>query len=486
MKQFIFFLLFYLFFNTAFSQKFDVDSASGARMFVIQNFKSAAEKLLKEYDEKPETRITSPKTFRSIFSEVFSNIITGSNAVAKNSTALTYSQDKEIGSLGVNYAHFNDRQTIYNYGLVAQTTGSVFNIYSSNNWNNGIGVSVGASSFFKNTLFFSREDSKVLAASREKFLNRLVMEYAQLLILRDELKIKYSSLQKEDVSFSVVRNSTGQIMSTAKYYDSLRIVYDLLDSLDRRVNVLTKELAKGSPDYANFYEEKLSTEIMNFELRTKKDWKYSIHWISGNISFGQSSSKIYNDTLIRDSVFIFDSKDFFRFRISGTYNYTRNNIYLTYFSTGLSLYNTNYLEGRNLKQIPFVSYDTIRRRYAIFTDAKSVAGNVEDYKSRILILAPSVNYAVFFGSSKTVGIQLLGTVKFVVAKPSEIDYPHTFDGSAGVVFHIKKDEHVSKGTISAEAGLYNARFGTRIWNDAFALRLKVGIPFMTFLKKDEK
>jgi len=439
-----------------------------------------------EKTSKKNAKAVLPQTLDSSFQTIFNTVILNNNDIVNTGSAGSITQDEKSGKLSVNYALQTTWKQFLNIGVSVESNEGVWNLYTQNSWQNTLALNLGYTMVGKkNGQYFYPTECFKLEVKRKAFLDSLMLVYySNLSVSVDSIE----SIIKSNQAFITIDSS--KMFNADISNDTFNVVKERYAKLKQESDSLSV-LLKNYNKIKNAYNKKnlkslFVDEIVKFELRNNIFTGYNIQWWNLGFSFGNTQNKLYNDTLQRDSLIKFNVSDYTRYRFSANYNYVHNGKYfLSFFTGGVSLYNTNFLEKKELKDIPFIKPDSTGKKYVFSSDEKNIhLGSLDELKKNIWIVNPSLYYANFFIFKRMLGFEVFGDYKAKLNKLKTADFPDTYSLYAGVIFRVDSKEVLPKATIALDFGLYDAPVERR-GADFFSLRLKLGVPFNTIVKKKE-
>lgn len=412
----------------------------------------------------------------SSFQNIFNTVILNSNDIVKNGSAGAISQDDKTGKLSLNYALKLQYDKFFNIGTSVESTEGFWDLYSKNSWRNSIALNIGYTWVGNhNGQYFSPEDCSKAFDKKKAFMDSLLLEY--YIILNDVV----SNSKKMDVLKKILKDTFPTLETRAQNSEGYKKLIHEIDSLEK-VKKEYEKLTKGNPNIP--YKSILSKELIDHELKQDFFTGYNVSWWNINASFGNTQNKLYNDTLTKDSLLVFRTSDYERFRFNFNWNKVWNTKrVLSFISFGTSLFNTNFLEKKEIKDIPYIEKDAEGKKYVYANEVElGKEGPLDALKKNLWIASLNGYGSSFFIFKKTLGFEVNGEYKYRTNKIDNVDFPHTYTLYGGVIFRIDSKDLLSKATIAVDAGLFDAPVKRR-GNDYFAYRLKIGVPFNTIVKK---
>ena len=420
-----------------------------------------------------KNKMVLKRSLDTLFLPIFSTVVLDNNSLIQNGTAGSISQDADKGTISINYASSNFKKTrFYNYGVFTQNSGSFIQFFSSSSWNTGVGLNLGLTQILpKNGQYFEQDDCEKLAYERKNIAAKLLLKYRQIINLdtADLLKRIDTIDNLLDITHKPVDAFFGSNINF-NYMDSIRRVYK--DQLDEYTRL---------DDYAKA-QENLESDISEFEVKKKPFTGYWVHWVQFNLGYSNNTNKLYDSSILTSPFIGILKKDYNRFRLSTSYNLTKNKSKsLSFFTLGLALFNTNFLENKTIKDIPFIK--SVNNELKINSPDGTVIGDFKDLTSNLWVFNPSIYVSSFFTKNKNFGFGFRADWKNVFVKPLSINYVNTFSSSLAFLFRVNADDALSKATIGLEAGFFDANVDTHVWKDFFSARVSIGVPFRAFFNK---
>jgi hypothetical protein len=446
---------------------------------------------IKPGKNKPDTvwkgvRTVLPATLDSSLSAIFSTVILNNDDVINNGSAGSLAQDEKTAVLSFSYTYrIKKSNQFLSAGISAESTDGIWNLYSQNSWQNTMKLNLQYTYVpSTNSQFFDTPDCVKLSAKRFSFLDSLTIEHFKLI----NAPLENINQRMREIA-PVLREDSLAIFNAgtdAETFDALQGRYlPMKKEFDSLQLIITKNREMQKLYESAKIDSMLSDAVTRFEISNNIFTGYVVNWWNFGGSFGNTTNKLYNDTLSRDSIVQFKTSDYARYRAWINYNRVyHSKKALVFFIPGISVFNSNFLEKRKLKDIPFIKQDTSGKYVYSAEETPELLGNLAELKKNIWVMNPSIYGACFFALKKTLGIELGGDYKMKLNDLSSLEFPDRYSLFGGVLIRVNATEELSKATLGISCGFFDAEKNARA-GDYFAVRLKIGVPFNTVKKKKE-
>lgn len=421
-----------------------------------------------------------PKAFNLLARSIFSNVIVGSNDLVQNTSAASFVQDEDKGTLNINYSYLKEN-IIYNAGVFAKAKDGVFGIYTNNSWNSDIGFNTGVS-FAKAGQYFIAKDCEKLKVLRYHYLTQRVNSH--ILLIRnynttDLIKRKKELLNLIDLNaYDNVDTFEVKTADYKKYQEALQKTDSLLKELRR---IYPKNITPKHIDTT------LVNEIVTFDTSNKDLFRgYNVHWFGISIALSNNTINASNENLPEEIKKDFSVKNLIKATLSLNYNRAHlGKKAICFFKGGVDIGVTNALNHPSINKQPIIKFDSSSSVYNIYSADDEFIAAYSDIKPNIITFNPNIYVSIFFLAEKNIGIDARMNIVTPI-KASTIVYESTFNITTGPIFRINAKDGYSKGTIGVEVGLMNAEFNSQVWDGHFGAKLKIGLPFNVFLKENKE
>lgn len=433
---------------------------------------------IKEYiDEERKmqsnTNYISQKTFNTLIQQVFSKVVIKSEDIVKNGTAsnISIKDDKSVISGNASFKGF--KNSFWNFGLAGKTEGKTLSIFQSNGYSKGFTISAGIDFRTNSSIFYDGDSSITLSKLRQinnlkelqKIRNHLFIRVGDL---RDRIQLLEGELQLD--SSLLISNASGKTKLDFDFEAKGKQLQNMKDSLSYYVSIYKVD----STDRKSFIEN----EISNFELKQVKIVKYTLHWLSFNVSFSNQGYNIFDSSisarLQKDTL----NRSYFQlFSFNPTYNYVRNTNRLLLFAyAGFSAQNQYALQDLKIKNETVTGAPSV-----IFekngTEALNVSEISNSYNKSYFSISPQAGGFLFFGKSKIVGIEAFASVNIKANVPDFLEYKPSYTFRFGPLFSLARDKSpLSDGTIGLMLTATNY-LPSQKFTDVFGFGFRLGIPF---------
>jgi|GEM_PF-1756568 len=443
--------------------------------FVIDKAIRTVQEAEKGYDCE-HGRFVSPTTFNELTKQIFAKVVVKNNDLVTNGTAANLEIDDKTTVVSGNANFRVGRSAFWNIGLAGKTEGKMLSIFQGGSYSKGFTVSTGFDVKMKSTLFYKKEDCRKLVASRDtlerKILATLVAykDFDTATVTREITALK-EKLSLQQGSLDSIKHMLSD--KDLKKYEELLLKKQ--DSLQFYTDHFLAEFSDCSTIKAYITEE-----ISKAEVKTAAVNGYTLHWLSGNFSFGNQGYNIFNDSLTSHLFNDTLKSEYYRlYMLTLTYNFVWNTPrVLAYVYGGASVQNQYGLQDFKWEGNTLIGGNTaiVERNDVSALDVSSIASV---YNKSYLGFTPQAGALGFFGRNKIIGGELYAAINIKSNTPQLIEYRPSYSFRAGVLFSLTKSKGVvSDGTIGLIGSINNyIPHNGRNFLDALTLGVRVGVPF---------
>lgn len=431
-------------------------------------------------EQRLKAKAVNDRTFDSLLRPLISNVFIGNNGLAINTTAASFTQDKEKGTVSLNYAHLA-KGGAFNVGAFAQSKDGIFGLYTKNSWASSVGLTLGWSFLLTpRSFFFDTSNCKPLVQKRRSHVIQTLQVYKEL--------FRYDTTRLKD-SVKLFREQLEDWM-TSKIpppdYLKVQRKLGIIDSILQFYRSVVPNKTTGEKELVKFQKNHLDSLVNAWELKNADIFHgYRLWWISINGGVSSDKMSLATDSLTAAQKKAYDSKNLPRTFATVSFNGQTNlKKVLWHFNVGFSFHLSNYL-NHPLVEKPGVRYDSTTARFQVFNKNENYHADFDDLKANIIHFQPNFNGAVFFWKAKQFGWNLRADALLPSGLPSVIKesgiYPSTYNLLTGPLFRLDKDKSLSAGTVGLDVGISGAPFKGNGW-DYYTFRLNIGIPFNALIK----
>ncbi|PWV51616.1 hypothetical protein [Chitinophaga sp. S165] len=448
---------------------------------IINNYISSARKLDSKfvYNKKdgPVKIVTWP-AFDTLFVPILSNVFVGSNELTQNTAAASLVQDKDKGTVNVNYTSFlsKNHRWLGNIGAFSKSSEGVFGIYTGGSWNSEAGINLGLTKVFKKSQRFDDSTGARLKAAHKQEIAKYVREYNKV--------VRYDTAR-----FRVEIDSCNKLLDNILVNDILtdNTDYKSVDSLRKDRLAKIAEYKKIVPkvksiNNLSFYEDVLELRLSEYEKKTTTFVGYALHWIGTSVALSNNNISLNTDSLAKKD--LYRSRNLAKLIIGFNYNYMRSRKRILFYGkAGVDFGLRNYLD-HPLFSKPGVRLDTLTGDLNVYNKNQTLVAPYNSLKADIKTFEPNGYMSFFFLGKKQVGIDARVAARIPLSLPEGIShkmYQSVFTLATGPVFRVLTKEAVSKGSVGLEVGLMDCPTEVNVW-EYFGARLKIGVPFNSLIK----
>ncbi len=420
----------------------------------------------------------NPFTFDTLFQTITSRVILTTEGLVKNGTAasVTFAEASKKLSINKSWRPKNSKETYLNVGFTAENaTSKLFEIYNKSGWVQGIGASFGGTKLTSRTLLFMEDACSRLTELRQQHMKSVICEYSELLKTDttdiSTKKDRYDKLNILTASVSDIINNCCENFNSLRLYDSLSAVL----TNARRL------YGKAYRDEKGIYglDTLIREDITAFEKKNFKDHGFKLHWLNYGLNLNFKALSIY-DTAVRRLADV-KKKNFIRITANVTYNFARESARskgILYFSIGLTVGNTNYLEEILPSEISILKEANAPTSSEIKETFNALV--LKDYNTLkkdygVTTIPMTLDY--FFGKERFFGLELQADYKYKFNIPDNVPANHSFSVKGGLLFSFEGKEKLSTTTFGIIAAFNNIPVNDISAKDRFTLGVRVGIPF---------
>jgi len=477
-------------------------------------------------DEDKDKRITQYKLQNERLTKAFNQVVFGNSNLVENASAFGLSQNEEKSNVSVN-SNFHlwgvaKRQLFLKAGINANGSGSVFNLYSRNEWKNSIGGSLGLIYKFKGSTFTKESKSKLDYNNilRDVFVNDSIQEK---LIFNSNLKKYKESRKKYTKHVELMSSSLDEKYKDVNekllidYYKDLKEKEDFFVNLENKLNKKNELKFVSYLDAENSKNDSIIQELLKTlwsgkiwsnkvlrdlirEVAAEYDRKYiintgySFYWFDFNVtlnndSFGFSDKADNIKSDIKDEFDAFDAEktDINKLNtvLSLNYNYNYNNFKgAFYFQAGLQFNSGSFLSSNLINGTPKISNKDANGLFIIKDDEKKetdqrILGDFNAINQNLQYGSLNGYVAYFFGEKKIFGLNLGVSHRDGILVPENTFYEKNYSILFGPIFRKPVKDDYTGLTFGIDVGFDNALYSADA-KDNFVARIRVGIPLKLY------
>lgn len=536
MKNYLFFLAFMLFL-TANTQEVSKEKLFQKQLTEILN----RYQINKEESKKVEDPIiVQDKLLNTRLTKAFNQVVFSSSDLVDNASAVGVSRNEENTTVSVNTNFYLGGEAKDQWFLKAGINsngsgGSIFNIYSGNEWQNSVGGNIGFIWKFGGS-GFSNEDEvkfnydKVL---REIFIRDSIMKevvelnfkeysetrskYAALLkkalllrekyakeidsINKSEIAKVYKKLKRAEVLFTKIENKIpyykdkkgskkakkDSILNFSNYDSSTN------NTNDKIIKYLLTELWKEAGDGKLALRDLINDVAYVYDEKNIKNTGYSFWWLDGNFKLNNNTFNFSEKAENVESEVLEEFKKLNEVErtglnklgkeISVNVNYTRNTINFMYYLKGGFKYNSgSFLNSNLINGTAKVSEQHGVGGFFIKDKDNTQLGELSSFNKNLSYGSLDIYGAYFFGKKKVFGLNLALTHRYRIETPEASFYKNNYSVLFGPIFRKPKKDDDTGLTFGIDIGFDNAMYAYNA-KDNFVARIRVGIPFNLYTMK---
>ncbi|WP_343330530.1 hypothetical protein [Polaribacter staleyi] len=534
MKNYLLFLAF-LFFLTANSQSKNNQEKDTLKQNKERLFQKQVTEIINAYQK--DSIIVQSELLNTRLSKAFNQVIFSSSDLVDNASAFGVSQNEEKTTVSVSTNFLlpdkSINQLFLKAGINSSGSGSVFNIYSRNEWQNSVGANIGFIYKFSGTGISNENDVKLKydKVLREIFIRDSIMKEVVALNFEEYIKIRKEYISSINNSEDLIKPRYDEGKDTI-YRNELKENYKKL----ARVELLLKKIEKQIPDYKNSKENN-KHEILNFsnyDTSTNNKNDKIIQYLLTELWKEESKGKFALRDLVNDVAYVYDEKnikntgysfwwldgnfklnnDTFNFsekaenvesevlsefnnldagertglnklskEVSLNINYSRNSLYGALYLKGGVKFNSGSFLNSNLINGTANIYELNGDQEFLIQDKDNVLlGKLNSIDEDLSYGSLNIYGAYFFGKKKVFGLNLALTHRYRIETPESSFYKNNYSVLFGPVFRKPKKDDDTGLTFGIDIGFDNAIYAYNA-NDNFVARIRVGIPFNLYTMK---
>jgi len=471
MKIKLLFLLLMLLAKVCWGQKEDSIGVVIPSDTIYKKLNYQKETLLKKYScETKPIQAVQPKVLGDNLYGIYQAIIPNAQNLSNNSSAFTYSHDQDKQTLGISAMFpFPSKKYFLNTGIYAEASDGIFNLYSSNSWNNNVAFSMGISGVIKSSQYVKdKKECMECISKRKNYADSLLLSYAKILGIEDIgiLEKERKSIQSRIDSLLALNNVKSISKDTTDYIKHLKEINHKIE----RYNELIKNIEKQKEK--KYFSEKLA------EFDKEKDLLsgYNVYWWQANGSIANTTIKIA-DSLYTGGTRT-EKHPTIQLNVAGMYNHLGKRT-LQYISLGFSIKRGNFLNDPTINEDPSIIYRNDVPY--IWVDNKFV-GVFDDLVKPVWQYTFSLYYANFFLFERSLGFTFKAEYNNIFKDDIAFNYKKNYTLTFGPIFRAVKEENFAKATFGILAGFINTPYETKT-KDFFSVQAYIGIPFNALIKK---
>lgn len=431
------------------------------------------------------TKIVKSEAFEHLIKPVLSNVLTGGSDLVTSTTAASFTNDKDKGSININSTHDIGKTNGWymNIGAFATSKETTFGIFSNDGWNSNIGLNAGFT-YARVGRYFDKSVCESFDGLRKEYRDSMLLYIDSLIYTR---RCKLDSMIHAEDSILQLRKRRLDIAKDNGRVDSVNVLVDSIYYLDSLIGTLKIERKKYSILKTSCDSQGVKKQVSDW-ITTYDTSKlvnsfngYNVKWINFNIAI--SNNDIRLDNKLNDSLKNKYAKQNPNNQLELAINFNGNfqhngkrhiGYYKLSFTGGL----TNKLTHPQYDDKPLLQNDTIiHKSFVVNNTDGSFIAKPEDIKPNIGYLDLNIYCAWFFMFKKSIGFDINATVRY---SNNASEYPYYHNLSGGPIFLINGKDGYSKGTVGIEFGMFNATNLRSDLSKDFGTRLKIGLPFNVF------
>ena len=460
------------------------------------------------------SKIISPDVNNENLHKAFNTVAFSSSNLVNSTSAFGFTTNEEgtsvsasIDLLAVDRAA---QQLYFTLGFNASGSSNVFNFYNNESWQRGAGLSggfiwkLGGASYFDTKSYTNTRFTKDSSARRsfmiypaEKYTDALLISKKALLKELESYQLKTLELDslsdsaKEMLKVIGLEASVKRLTSEVKDMESYKKAFGFTDtdSLEIRSESKASQVRQKPTEVP--YEKYIKNRLAEFDKTIDPTYGYWFHWISGNISFNNTTYSFDEediDSTARTAYFSSPFKLIPKYNhLTATaslgYNITLNKKKMIYFgSAGFTYYRSATAVPNFFEEDPRIYEDEL----VIRNEKGRSLGTLSTLESQAVNFGSFNLYSAWFlGEKKTAGINFTFNHFYDLSKNIDnYNFENHFTFLVGPIFRRIKDDNTSL-TFGIDVGFENTVYDKEFIDD-FTARIRVGIPFTVYKQKTSK
>jgi len=478
-------------------------------------FKDQLKVISSEYKiEGDSIKIIHSDLLNERLTKAFNQVVFSSSDLVDNASAFGISQNKEKTTVSVNTNFHlggkNEDQWYLKGGINASGSGAIFDLYSSQEWRNSVGLNLGViwkfygsgitneettkfehdkvlrkvfirDSIMNDLIGFKKEDYK---KEREAYIKALEEEDLDK-IDKKNIEKHYKNLKAIEVFFKKIEKyktkNKDEKLYFNKYNDSINKLNDKI--IDEIIDIY------WSDDGKEALSEIIEDIAYEYDKKNIKNTGYSFSWIDINANLNNNTynfsekAENVNSEILSD----FNALDIEKTGInklstvlSVNINYSCNNAFsgLWYLKGGIIFNSGSFLNSNLINGTAKVNRVDENSPFFIEDDNR-ILGDFNSIENDFQYGAFDLYGVYFFGKKKVIGLNLAYSHKFSIKTPKNSFYKKNYSILLGPIFRKPKEDDDTGLTFGIDIGFENSLYDARA-NDNFVARIRVGIPFKLY------
>lgn len=439
----------------------------------------------KPYSCKHVVQAAHEDAFDLLIKPILSNVLTGGDELATSTSAASFVQDKDKGTININATHAITLNHYINIGAFATSKDGLFGIYTDNSWNTNIGLNIGYS-YATSTKNFKAKDCEKIKSKREKYVDSLLFYYDSLIYTAPtNLDSVIKETEESVTRLKRIAERHNNDAEAAYYLTCIQEINKAQEKLGTLL-LLRKKYSILSYNTDTLARKLIDSVLITYDTIHTKDifTGYGVQWHNISVAISNNSIKLDNSKLSEALKNTLSPNNQLAISLIYSYNRTRNSPKtLHYYKGSLSPGLTNILSHPQYTQSPLVTYDSTASVYQAAKSDGTFIKNYNDIKPNIGYIEIGGYGAIFFLLKKSLGMDISASVKY---STNQTDYPYLHTIAGGPIFLINAKDGYSKGTVGIQCGLVNATDLRQDISKYFGVTLKVGLPFSAFTGSSSK
>ncbi len=444
--------------------------------------------------------------------KAFNQVVFSSSDLVGNASAFGISQNEEKTNVSVNtnfHLYGEDVHQFYlKAGINANGSGSIFNLYSRDEWKSSVGANAGVIWKFYGSGFTNEGDIKIQQ-------NKVLRE----IFIRDSIRDNLVNFNKGDYLKKVVAYNNAL---TNKNKDKITALYKDLEIIEEFFKKLEGYRPKNKKDKLNFKnysdkQNKINDSIINeiidiywtddkkkdnkvlkkiikdvaykYDKKNIKSTGYHFLWADANIglnnnafNFSEKAENIESDILTDFNAFDAEKTDINKLNtvISANANYSYNALRgAGYIQLGAKFNSGSFLNSNLINGTAKVSRVDTNGLFFIEDEDGQTLGDFNSIKRDLQYGSFDLYGAYFFGKRKVFGLNISASHRYIIKTPENSFYKENYSILFGPIFRKPKKDDDTGLTFGIDIGFDNAIYETKA-GDSFVARIRVGIPFKLY------
>lgn len=491
-----------------------------------ETFNKNLDTVIKKYSETETdtVKIIQDKLLNERLNTAFNQVVFSGSDFVNNASAFGVNQNEEKTNVSLNanvYLYDYHKYDLYlKSGVRANGSGSIFNLYTNDEWSSSVGGNLGLIFKFCGSGYTNESTS---ALRQKKALRKLFIRDS---IMRQVIRynpVEYKNIRDKYLNIvdSIINNKyldNYQKIDSTKSKE-LKKYYQYLKNTEKFWLMLEDEFSKNSKlDFSNYSDsinknnEKIINKIYDsyknnensrndinqdiikdvayvYDKKNVKNTGYSFWWIDANVSltnsnfnFSEEADNIESDIL--DAFTALDAQKTGINRLNTVlsanlnyHKYFHNGIF--YIQGGFRFNSGSFLNSNLIKGTAKISSINENGLFEIKDEEGQIVGDFNSISRNLQFGSMDLYGAWFIGKTKTFGLNLTYSHNYNIKTPDGSFYENNYSILAGPIFRVPKKDDDTGLTFGIDVGFENSLYDEKA-SDNFVARVRVGIPVKLF------